>query len=255
MSLILAPAVICGCARAVKHLPGWKRHRLRSLADLIYGVNTICAEYPSFRYNAGFPQPSVAVRELKRIQALAVRAQRTRNVHPLADRLEALKARKNDSYNLLAFQAARVLDPEHPSRMVQHPETDALLGSLARADPARLAIFAEAALEELQPLAKKGQGGDRNQGSVTKRDLILEIGLLFERVTGRKPGTTWDADDERFTGPFIEFAIAIFKGLGIKTSARQIFRLYKSLDLPEWRTGAHKGKRKWESRWKAESPQ
>ena len=239
----------------MKHLPGWKRHRIRSFADLIYGLNTIFANYSFSRYNAGFPRPSVAVRDLERIQTLSRRAQRTGNVHPVAGRLEALRLHDSDSYKLLTYQAARVIDPEHPSRVVQDPETDELLASLARSDTGRLITLADAALKDLRPLTAEGRGGDRNRGSATERHLIQAVGLLFEVVTGRRPGVTWKADEDRFTGPFIAFANAIFEGLGIETSPRQIFQLYKSLDLPEWRAGPHRGMRKWESPWTTESPQ
>ena len=77
-TLIQVPRdLVRACAAELQHLPGWRGHPLRSIKGLIYGLNSIADNFELYRYRDGFPQPSIATRELKGVRGLAKTAVRT----------------------------------------------------------------------------------------------------------------------------------------------------------------------------------
>lgn len=93
--------LVCRCSEELAKTNRWKQRPCRSLVNLIYGLNSIARDIrtasrdiriPSgdirtVSYNYGFPMPSVAVRDLKRLRGLALRR---KNPEGVAKRLETL---------------------------------------------------------------------------------------------------------------------------------------------------------------------
>ena len=116
--------------------------------------------------------------------------------------------------------------------MVQDPRTATHLEELACAQPHMLALLAERALNGLRPLVIPGRGGDRNRGTLTERDLVSELGTIFEQVTGRSRGVTANAHavgDARYSGPFVRFVQIVTEVLGRRLSSRKVYRLHRIL--------------------------
>jgi hypothetical protein len=217
--------LVRGCAAELSKLPGWKRHPCTSLKDLIYGLNSILDRQPFLKYRHGFPNPSVAVRELERIRGLRERSEDACDCTPLAKRIEILIIRDSDSYGLLLFQAGRLLEKKAPERAIIDGRALEFLREVARTQPSQLADMSDRALNALRPVAKKGRGGDRNLGARGKRDMIRDLGFLFEKVAERPPGVTYNDYKSTYGGPFVKFVLTI---LGPKINGRQVYRLLKA---------------------------
>ena len=249
MTLIRVPrSLVELCAEELNHLPGWKTHPCSSLKELIYGLNTIEENFKFYRFRDGFPRPSEAVRELKGIRGLASTAARTGNASPLCKRLKGLQERDTGGYRLILFRMASVVSPSHPEAAVIEPETENRLLQLADSAPDLLVRMANEALEQLAPLVELGRGGDRNKGPTLERQLLFELGCLFESVVRRPPGVTTNAyaDKNPHGGPFLEFAGVVFGYLGLENECEHLFRIYRALDIPEW-DSPQKDKPSWRS--------
>jgi hypothetical protein len=221
-------------AAELSKLRGWKRHPCGSLKHLIYGLNSIVERQPLLEYRHGFPKPSVAVRDLERVHSLCKKSRDACDCTRLVKRIEVLITRDSDSYGLLLFQAGRLLEKNAPERAITDGRALELLREVARTQPSQLADMSHQALEALRPLAKSGRGGDRNLGAQSKRDLIRDLGFLFEKVTERRPGVTYSHYKSTYGGPFVEFVRTI---LGPKITGRQVYRLLKATKM-----GAAQGK-------------
>src|SRR5262245_41817974 len=154
------------CAAELADTPKWKRRPCSSLKMLIYGLNTIWANFPFLKYGRGFPQPSVAVRELEGLRDLA---RRPGGSSSALRRLETLIARDTDSYGLLLFQAALLIDKKAPERALIAGRALILLREIARHRPKQLADLAALALAGVRGISKRGRGGNRNRGALIKR--------------------------------------------------------------------------------------
>jgi hypothetical protein len=223
------------CASELSHLPGWQRHPFTSLKKLIYGLNSLFANHGLVLYGHGFPHPAVIIRELERFQSLCRTAAEIGTCAPVLRRLDALRECGSDSYSLLIFQAALDLDPQMPARAAPDDRTKRYLEELVGSQPIIVAAMTENALTGLRPLVTPGRGGDRHGGALVKRELVLDLGFIFERVAGRSPGITYDdtaEGNDRYTGPFVEFVRIVFQGLGYRINGRQVYFLYQGLE--EW---------------------
>ena len=230
MPKILVPGdLVCRSRSELSKLAGWKRHPRTSLKELIYGLNTIFDRHQFIKYRHSFPKPSVAVRELERIRALCKKAEKSRNCAPVMERIEALTKRNTDSYGLLLFQAARTIDKREPERAINDGRARELLREVARIRPRQLAVMSDRALKGLRGLTTHGRGGNRNRGAQNKQNLILDLGILYENVTGRRPTVTRNPSDSTYSGPFPRFAIAVFKTLDLRTNARQVDHYLKTI--------------------------
>jgi hypothetical protein len=230
MLLIQVPReLVRDSARELAKSRGWKRHPCSSLKELIYGLNTIFDRYKLIKYRHGFPQPSVAARELERIHASCKHAERSRDCARLMARMEVLKERDTDSYRLLLFQAALKIDKQAPEPAIIDGRAYALLHTLALNQPRQLAAMSDQALKELRGLTRLGRGGNRNRGTQSEQDLIQELGILFEKITQQRPGVTFKASDSTYSGSFVSFATGVFKALGLRTHGRKIYRRRKTL--------------------------
>src|SRR4051812_24357305 len=105
-------------AAELSKLPRWKHRPCTCLKLLIYGLNTIFANLPLLKYNHGFPRPSVTFRELEGVRGLCRGAKSADGTSAVMARVEALISRDADSYGLLLFQAARVVDKGWPERAI-----------------------------------------------------------------------------------------------------------------------------------------
>src|SRR5215216_3251328 len=117
------------CAAGLAGTPKWQRRPCASLKSLIYGLNTIWANFRFLQYRRGFLRPSVAVRELEGLRGLA---RRPAGSSPALRRLETLIRRDTDSHGLLVFQAALLIDKEVPERALADGRALALLREIAR---------------------------------------------------------------------------------------------------------------------------
>jgi len=218
-------------------MPGWRRHPLKSLKQLIYGLNGLYAWHQLFRYNHGLRRPSEVKRELEGILSWADKG----NSNRIAARLADLDETNRDSFNLILFQMALEIAPDHPERAVQDPETLIRLVDLSRSDPKQIATLAERAIASVDSHIKEGRGGNRNYGKLVEREIVFELGCIFAECTGRNPGTTYDFDNVDYTGPFVRFVQIVFEALGRPLSGHQVFERYSALEVPEWQVG----KRPW----------
>ena len=239
-SLIQVPRdLIRECERVLSPMPGWRRHPLKSLKQLIYGLNGLYAWHQLFRYNHGLRRPSEVKRELEGILSWADKG----NSNRIAARLADLDETNRDSFNLILFQMALEIAPDHPERAVQDPETLIRLVDLSRSDPKQIATLAERAIASVDSHIKEGRGGNRNYGKLVEREIVFELGCIFAECTGRNPGITFDNHHNYnnfngiHTGPFVRFVQIVSEELGHTLNGRQILNIYSSLDVPEWRSG------------------
>jgi len=165
------------------------------------------------------------IRELEWIKGLCNRSVDGSDCTRLAKRVENLIERDSDSYGLLLFQAGLLLENSAPERAIADSRALHFLREIARTRPSQLAEMSDRALSGLRPLAKPGRGGDRNLGPQGKRDLVRDLGFVFEKVTGKPPGVTYNAHRSTYEGSFVNFVRTI---LGQKISGRQVYRLLKA---------------------------
>jgi hypothetical protein len=230
--------LISACTDVLSRVPICQRRPNWTLNKLIHGLNTIYAGFAGHAYDNGLPQPSVIVKELTGIVGLCNRASRTGNRIPVSKRIGALRAAQTDSYALITFAAATHLGQRYPTGPAHSDEVAAYIEQLG---PDILATMAQSILDKVDPLAASGQGGARHEGALAKDRLLEDAGLLFERLTGRKPGYTYDPNtyklksSQRYSGLFVDFAKPIFAGLGLSLNGKQIAYRKPRLDMPEWR--------------------
>lgn len=232
----------------------WKRRPCKSLKYLIVGLNSIDRDFRSIastvtrnisaaEYNYGFPQPSVAIRELEGLRGLAGR----KNPAAAIERLETLIERDRDSYHLLRFRAARLCDPKtvpalHDGRAL------VLLRDIARNQPEQLIKFIDQVLEGLKDQLKEGRGGNRNRGDLVRRELMERLGILYHDLTGRAPAVSINryhkSGEPKYYGRFAPFVHAVSAHLRIPINgaeARHFLRTMK--DIPGRRGSGDRLKR------------
>ena len=226
--------LIRSCAATLSRFPSWKKRPCASCKHLIYGLNGIVHNFKYYRYHNGFPRPAQAIRELEGIRSLALTASRTGNTGPLLKRIQALRDRCAESYNMLVYRMAAIVLPSHPERAVIEQATEEQVLEIVDRIPDELASMADALLILLYPETRTGRGGNRNKGALLEREVLFDIGCLFHDIAKRPPGVTFSSVKREFTGPFLQFAGTVFRFLDLNGDGDHLFRVYQALDVPEW---------------------
>lgn len=241
-ALIHVPrSLVRECAQSLESRRGWRKRPLRALIGLIYCLNTIADQRELVPYQRGFRQPAQAVRGLKGLQTLCRRAAGTGNASPLLHRLGRLRDEDTDVFHLLAYAAAKAIDPKRP-QLVEKDAAWARLDEIACRNPGWVADQCAALISPLKEQLKAGRGGSRHQRHLENRFVVESLGHYWEWLTGKRPGVTFidsgAAARDRYTGPFIELCRTVLAHFGPTPSGRQVFKLLQTLEVDYWRPAA-----------------
>lgn len=262
------------CAGLLSTFAAWKRRPCTSLKFLIYRLNSLFDAYPLARYWDGFPEPAKQIRELERLSHWCKRALQSGSTDQVVARLEDMQSRESDCFSLLLFQVALHRDPKRPERLVRDRATVEGLYAMAREEPDLLLETLERVTAGLRPLKAIGRGGARHRRNQADRHVVIVLGMLFEDLTGKPPGASYkrlsSSDTEKwnnrtetvnigiqsgkskrkphsgdyYSGRFIVFCQLVFEALGTTKSGRQVFELYRSIDIASW-TAARARRQRW----------
>ncbi|MEZ5792182.1 MAG: hypothetical protein R3D34_15855 [Nitratireductor sp.] len=213
--------------RIAPKVPGRRRDNAR--VDL-YSVMERHGPYSGFRH--GYPNPAASIRSLKSV------AEGWGTASALVNLLRRWEKLSLYPYRQLPGFAARELDFHTMEKRMVDGSADRHLLEVAEHDPGHVRMWAGEAAEGLAPQTRAGRGGPKNRGKLVERDLVLELGLIFERLTGEHPGVTTNPVDDSQEGRFVDLVCSVASALDVEMTPLTVKRFLadiKKSDIPRWK--------------------
>lgn len=218
-------AVIEVVANTLAISTNWQRRRLRRY------LTKLPADIERYKTRNAIPRPAQVRDQLARLEAECTRQlDAGRPFDP--DRISKHMASNEAARALLRWQFAVKVNPSHPERAIEDSRAEEAL-SAAISDPESMKHSAAAARESVTRIIRPGRGGPRHKADWVLEQVILDIGVLFFELTGKKPGISTDPYTKEPSGAFVALLEICLRRLGWELTRHAIRNHFREVRKAE----------------------
>lgn len=218
-AVIEAAATILGVSK------DWQHRHLR------HYLTQLPADIELYKTRDAIPRPAQVRSQLSRLEAESTR-QLIAGPPFDPDRISRCMASGETARGLLLWQFALKVSPSHPERSLEDGRSEEAL-TAAISDPESMKHAAAAAQASVARNIRAGRGGPRHKADWVLEQVILDLGMLFFELTGKKPGIRTDPYTEQPTGAFVEFLEICLSRLGWDLSRHAIRNHFRKVRQDE----------------------